>query len=358
MNKRFLSLFTQRFGSAVRRAGAAQWRPMSQYHYLADDEIDASIADKSLTFRACLLDTFSKYLVLTIPESSPFLERTSIAQIVQLLVEIGITPKLYKAGGSDSVLVFLSFSEPVKTAEMRECISSFLAASGFTQNEHKLTVHSTEIPFSIPLQPGFSWLNDRLETKLCRDSISLPAATAMFLHDLDAAAVSPETVLDNIKDRSTAAPSVRIAPEAIKAICELAADSELVSIKTPPTQPDDQTSNVDSPFSQLAEESEPELAPNSQHESLDSPTEAVAYLPADQLSIESDVGLQLLLFPVVQEGISGLPKGRTKREKRARSNLPDNSKRSDTEQTLVFSTPLLTELVKNTETKEVTLNTS
>lgn len=334
MNKRFLSLFTQRFGSAVRRAGAAQWRPMSQYHYLADDEINASIADKSLTFRACLLDAFSKYLVLTIPENSPFLEQTSIAQIVQLLVEVGITPKLYKAGGSDSVLVFLSFSEPVKTAEMRECISSFLAASGFTQTEHKLTVHSTEIPFSIPLQPGFSWLNDRLETKLSRDSISIPAATAMFLHDLDAAAVSPETVQDNIKERSTVAPSARIAPEAIKSICELAADSELVSIETPPTQLDDQTSNVDSPLSQLVEEqSEPALKPNLQHESLDAPTEAVADLPTHEPSIESDVGLQLLLFPVVPDGISALPKGRPKREKRARSNLPDNSKRSDTEQT-------------------------
>lgn len=334
---------------------------MSQFHYLADDEINASIADRSLTLRACLLDTFSKYLVLTIPENSPFLEPTAIVQIVQLLGEVGITPKLYKAGGSESVQVFLPFSEPVKTAEMRECFSGFLAASGFTQSEDQLIVHSTEVPFSIPLQPGFSWLNERLETKLSRDSISIPAATAMFLHDLDAAAVSPEAVLDKIKERYTSTSSLGIAAEAIESICELAVDSDSSSIESPPNPPVDKTIQIDSPLTLLVEEeSEPEAvpAPYSQKEMLDAPIGAVEEPPEDAPSVESDVGLQLPLFPVIPNGVSALPKGRPKREKRARSNLPDSSQASNTEQTQDFSTPLLAELAKSEKTKEVIQNTS
>ncbi|PZM78820.1 MAG: hypothetical protein DKT66_23255 [Candidatus Melainabacteria bacterium] len=321
---------------------------MSHYHYLTDEEINASIANDSKTLRACLLDTHSNHLVLTIPENSPFLETDTVALIVQLLSSAGMKPKLYGVSESQSVQIFLSFSEPVKTAEMTASISSYLRASGFTPGENNLIVHSTELPWPLPLQPGFSWLNDRLETRLSRDSISIPAATAMFLHDLDSAAVSPNNVREKLNESLSSAPLSNIEPAVIEAICELAVDSDLNAFQEQLNETVVET-EADAPVIETAES----ILEDSFVES-DEVTEPESNSP----SIESEEGTQLLLFPIIPNGISALPKGRPKREKRARSNLPDSSQAAKSEQEQVFSTPLLAELANATETKEVIQNTS
>lgn len=324
---------------------------MSQFHYLTDEEINAATSGSSQTLRACLLDTSSKYLVLAIPESSPILEPATLALMVRFLAEVGMRPKVYKDSDSQSVQIFLSFSEPVKTAEMAECISNYLATRGFTQTASKLIIHSTEVPFAVPLQPGFSWLNDDLEIKLSRDSISIAAATAMFLHDLDSAAACPATVLERLKEISTPAPSVQIEPTFIESICELASDSNPGSIQNSLKQAVEEESAADMPLACVAElETEVEL--------VTFKPDAVEVAP-DKISIVgSEEGVQLLLFPTIANGISALPKGRPKREKRARSNLPDSSETSNAEPNQFLSTPLLAELADLIQTKEVTTNTS
>lgn len=324
---------------------------MSQYHYLADEEINASVSKKSQTLRACLLDNHSKYLVLTIPENSSFLDSGRTAALVNTLCEIGTVPKLYKAGDSQSVQIFLSFSEPVKTAEMVESISDYLTARGFAPAADQFVIHSTEIPFSIPLQPGFSWINDSLEPKLSRDDISTAAATAMFLHDLETTAVSPTQIMDAIKNSATSLPEKTISPETVEAICEIAI-CHLSDVQ------DFSDQSTDSAI-EISTQLEPTILPELEGREVSLSTDSTEHLNGAHVKVPSlGEGNQLLLFPIIPNGVSALPKGRPKREKRARSNLPDSSETSDSDTRNLFSTPLLAELATALETKEDIQNTS
>jgi hypothetical protein len=324
---------------------------MSQYHYLADEEINASVSDKSLTLRACLLDTHSKYLVLAIPENSSLFDSSSTAVLVNTLCEIGTMPKLYKASDSQGVQIFLSFSEPAKTAEMVESISDYLTARGFAPTADQLIIHSTEIPFSIPLQPGFSWLNDSLESKLSRDDISTAAAKAMFLHDLETTAVCPTQIMEAIKNSASLLPEKTISPETVKAFCETAI-CDLSDVQDVSDQPTDSEVEISTPM-------ESTIAPELEGREDTLSADSTEHLNGAHVKVPSlSEGTQLLLFPIIPNGVSALPKGRPKREKRARSNLPDSSETSDSDPNNLFSTPFLADLATALETKEDIQNTS
>lgn len=126
LTKRFLSLFSQRFGSAIRRLGAPNWRAMSQFHRLDDNEIAESISVHAKTLRACLLDSRSTYIVLTVPSASPFRASEKLIPLLGNLSRIGMIPRFYKATDSDDIQIYIAFSAPVKTEEMSKKISDFL----------------------------------------------------------------------------------------------------------------------------------------------------------------------------------------------------------------------------------------
>ncbi|MBP9811334.1 hypothetical protein KBF38_23710 [bacterium] len=163
---------------------------MSQFHYLTDEEIASAITDGAQSLRACLLDSVSAYLVLTIPEASEYRQSLPLSQLLGNLSEVGVLPRLYKAAGSDDAQIFIAFSAPVKTEEIAHDLGVYLGKCGFKPAPGSLTIHSDQV-FPIPLQPGFCWLNESFEPKLHRDEVSLPAAMAIFLRDIETAAVCP-----------------------------------------------------------------------------------------------------------------------------------------------------------------------
>jgi hypothetical protein len=300
---------------------------MSQFHYLSDAEITNVISDNAQSLRACQLDSTSTFLVLTISEESEYCKPTALKKMLGNLWAVGMVPRLYKAAGSNDIQIFIAFSEVVKTEEMAKAISVYLEKCGFETTSGVLTIHSSQ-PFAIPLQKGFCWLNDSFEPKLRRDEVSLPAALAVFLRDLDTAAVSPVTLESNLN-------------RAVKTI------DEIQGFTT------DESSNSDSDsmdIESVAEEIdqispivlEEKVALRSKTALLSEPTllsataetEPEAFHATEVQFTDKTVGMQLLLFPIdVTPEISALPKGRPKRGKRPRSNLPDGSQLTGVPQT-------------------------
>ncbi|MBA3994812.1 MAG: hypothetical protein C0469_14935, partial [Cyanobacteria bacterium DS2.3.42] len=284
LNKRFLSLFSQRFGSAIRRPGASNWRSMSQFHRLNDNEIAESISVEAKTLRACLLDKRSTYLVLTVPSASPFRASEKLIPLLGNLSRIGMIPRLYRAPDSEDVQIYIAFSAPVKTEEMSRKISDFLDNCGFEQESDAIVLHSCERPFALPLQPGFAWMNESIAPKVRREEISLPAAIAMFLRDLENSAVCPQ--------------QIESALEAESQLCfqpEILSCSEDIAIA-------ESTSN-------LTCEAEPELETAINHLSEFQTTEEISVdcsmsaaqqiveFQAQEAVIDKLASMQLLLFP-------------------------------------------------------------
>lgn len=257
---------------------------MSQFYYLSDMEMLVSISSTARHFRACLPDQKATFIV---GNFSPFNDFSSTEALITLLNQLryyGFKPNLYKEAGSDSVQIYISFTETVMTDEVAEIFSSLGASVG-------AVFHDTDRPFVLPLQKGFCWLNDDLSVKLSRDDISFDSAMAIFLHDLESTAVSPQ-ILTEIELNLTQ----KAAVEELIDQCEV----DFVSDETPLIEP----------------VYAGELVSTEQ-------TDSVVKIPCEG-------GQQLLLFPVDVELMQPeLPKERPKRARRFRSNLPDGSLKTE-----------------------------
>lgn len=169
---------------------------MSRFHFLADEEIMASLVTQTKTIRACCLDQKTTFLVLTVPANSTYIEKHHLDSLVRLFLSTGLAPRLCQASGSDDIQIYLSFSAQADTVELTVALTNLLLSAGYELSNQTLVVHATDLPFVLPLQPGFAWLNSDFEPKLRRDEIALQAAMALFLDELKAAAVDPALLLD------------------------------------------------------------------------------------------------------------------------------------------------------------------
>lgn len=316
---------------------------MSQFHRLDDSEITESISENAKTLRACLLDSRSTYLVLTLPSGSPFRDTEKLFSILRNLSRIGILPKLYTATDSEDIQIYIAFSEPVKTDEMGNKISTFLNDCGHEQGNDALIVHSCEKPFALPLQPGFTWLNDTIEPKLRRDEISLPAAIAMFLRDLDNSAVCPRQIESALETESQS----RVQTKSFSRSDDTAIGNSL----DPVINEDALEVESETAIEQSSE------APNTEELVLDFSVPAapqiVEFRATDVAIADNSSGMQLLLFPTAKPETSALPKGRPKRGKRARSNLPDSSDAAAPAHNKVFSIASVADSAQSLFDKEV-----
>ncbi len=257
---------------------------MSQFHYLSDMEMLASVGSDARHLRACLPNQKATYIVCNFSLSNDFSSTEVLTTLVNQLHNYGFKPNLYREAGSDSVQIYISFTETVMTDEVAEIFSSLWASFG-------AVFYRTDRPFVLPLQKGFCWLNDDLSVKLSRDDISLDSAMAMFLHDLELTAVSPQF----LSEIALKLPQ--------KAGVEELSDQYMVDFAS------GETLLIESVCVD-------ELVSTEQ-------TESVEKIPCDG-------GQQLLLFPIEVRLIKPeLPKDRSKRAKRARSNLPDGSLKTE-----------------------------
>ncbi|MFK9743578.1 hypothetical protein ACJELQ_26415, partial [Escherichia coli] len=83
---------------------------MSQFHYLTDEEITASIEKDAVYVRATALDDMTKFLVITVPANSRYIDQEQFARLIACLRALQLSPKVYRAADSDDIQVFLPFT--------------------------------------------------------------------------------------------------------------------------------------------------------------------------------------------------------------------------------------------------------
>ncbi len=193
--EQYLSLFPIRTGSMYKRPESQSWRPMSQYHSLSDEEIEDSLDNKPAFIRACPMGTRSKFAVLGIPAESMYSNPERIAVITELLRNIGLLPVIYGSASCDEIQIYLFFDKEMKTKLIAEALKSLLTRCGL-KLENNLVIYDDERALVFPLQQGFSWLNDSLQIKVCRDQISFESALAMFCADMDKFRSSSDALLE------------------------------------------------------------------------------------------------------------------------------------------------------------------
>lgn len=180
----FLKLFPMRLNSLIKRLDSSAWRAMSQFHYLSDEEIRRSIVDQSPYTRACSFDVQTSFAVILLPACSRYNNAEQFQRLKKALTGFGLEPRPYKAAGSDDIHIYVFFDQPYETAEISRRLSSLLMHAGFENSPETLVVDLINQQLTLPLQPGFAWLNDQLQVRVSRDEISFESALAMFLSDV------------------------------------------------------------------------------------------------------------------------------------------------------------------------------
>ncbi len=193
--QQYLSLFPIRTGSTYKRPESQSWRAMSQYHSLSDEEIEDSLDNKPAFIRACPMGTRSRFAVLGIPAESMYSNPERIAVITELLRNIGLSPVLYGSASCDEIQIYLFFDKEMKTKLIADALRSLLTRCGL-KLDNNLVVYDEDRVLVFPLQQGFSWLNDSLQIKVCRDQISFESALAMFCADMDKFRSSLDALLE------------------------------------------------------------------------------------------------------------------------------------------------------------------
>lgn len=199
---------------------------MSRYHHLSDDELIASFETGSRVLRACEPDGKARLFVITCPDEPAVV--SDLVQSLNRMMPAGKSVKAYRQTQAGSIQIYLSFTALVSTEAVRAKLIEVFGDDDFV-------FHGADEPYVLPLQPGFTWLDEDLSPSLCRDELTLTDAARKFLNDLDESAIDSEP-LDCLASPVIAAPvasaevifEVEEAPTAIEevtsapsAICDL-----------------------------------------------------------------------------------------------------------------------------------------
>lgn len=305
--QRFLALFPQRYGSIFRTTGGRSWRSMSQYHYLTDDQISECLLVGAKTVRAVVPDKKASYFVLSYPVDGESPNYQPVIAAMAKLKAIGLKPLAYLQPDSAGIQLFLAFDTSVNVDDICKKFANLLGP--------ELTLHNTANPFVLPLQSGFSWLNQDFTVKLSCDDISPESAIAMFLHDMESAISSPDLLTQN--------PELSV--EQMLAADDFNVDDEIRQDLSDHETFDSTEFSIEISGHNFSEEMKPaENLPVTFCEHLN--TAEIEKVASPKVgSIPFMGGEQLLLFSLEATALPEPMNEKTKRGRRARSNLPDSA---------------------------------
>lgn len=106
----------------------------------------------------------------------------------------GVKAKPYYIKELDIWQLFIFLSAPTSTLKATAAVNDWLSSAWFSLDSDSVDVLPNGSPMSIPLQAGFTWLNDEYQAILSASEISLENAASMFLHDLVDCANTLETI--------------------------------------------------------------------------------------------------------------------------------------------------------------------
>ncbi len=183
--EKFFALFSNRFASCVKRGKEGDWRQTSQFHHLSDEEIIEAISGGSTFLRACMADKTIRFVVVTVEESSYYRTSEGLEKIRDCLRCLSVDHlKLYLCEDSHQWQLFAFFQRPVDSRKIGALLSSWFRRNGIVPGTAGVRLFPDDQPFGLPLQPGFAWLNDDGQVIVTRNEISLEAALALFVSDV------------------------------------------------------------------------------------------------------------------------------------------------------------------------------
>jgi hypothetical protein len=196
----FFALFPHRNESGVRYSDFSEWRGVSRFHVLTDEEILATVQMDSNLRRAVRFDTATRMQALRISRDSKYFNRFAADLLKKQFAGRGIPIKQYQYNNEWFFFVF--FSECVDPAIVSAQMTQMLSDAGFTLSSEDLAIVQGSDLLPLPVQPGFSWISERGAVSVNRDEISLQGAIALFLSDVTRNGVTFEEYMLRMKKRS------------------------------------------------------------------------------------------------------------------------------------------------------------
>lgn len=194
----FYALLSNRFASLIKREDLKEWKETSRYHYLTDEEIFESLIGGSEIQRAFRADALTRFLVITMEEDS-YYRANGMVKLTNCLERAGIyRTKLYKASDSEQWQMFVFFEKPVRADLITKSVSAWLRRNSIVPGTAGLDIFPGPGALTIPLQPGFEFLNQEGLVICARNEITLEAALALFLNDMVKVSVRGMEVIEKI----------------------------------------------------------------------------------------------------------------------------------------------------------------
>lgn len=177
----FLELFSLRLNSSIKSIDSSTWRPLSQFHYLTDQEILDVLDANSRRLRSFSFDNKSRFAVIVLPAESPYASAAGYAEFKELFSKAEIPISAYKAAGSDDIHLYIFFDEAIDSKLIIEHLLTLLNQAGLTPSPKTFSVYPADGQLSFPLQNGFAWLNNSLQVFRQREDLTTQQAIDLFL---------------------------------------------------------------------------------------------------------------------------------------------------------------------------------
>lgn len=192
----FLSLFPNRFASRIKRGKEGGWNETSTYHYLTNEEILEAISGSTGLLRACMADASTRFIAITLEDGSFYKTPDGMSKLRDCLRCVGINQlKLYKYDDSDEWQLVTFFKKSVESQKLVDMLSSWLRRNGIVPGTAGVQLFPNGEPFCLPLQSGFCWINDDGQVIVARDEISIEAALALFVSDINRITVNGQELM-------------------------------------------------------------------------------------------------------------------------------------------------------------------
>ncbi|MBX9719752.1 MAG: hypothetical protein K2X81_00015 [Candidatus Obscuribacterales bacterium] len=178
----------------VKRPGASNWRPVSRYHYLSDEEILDCLETNLTVQRALRFDATTRFAVLSIPATSKYHNANSVIQIRRALWAQSIKTVIYEYDSEWHIYIFLK--DALASDKIHSCLRAWSGRHELELLHDTLRLHPAGESLPLPLQPGFIWLDEHCQPLFQRNDLTLQEALEHFLSDCKNSANSVDRLLE------------------------------------------------------------------------------------------------------------------------------------------------------------------
>ncbi|MGH9553655.1 MAG: TOTE conflict system archaeo-eukaryotic primase domain-containing protein, partial [Terriglobales bacterium] len=200
MAEEFVSLF-HRYAYIYKPLNGGSWLSADDRWKLTDTEILKACALAHPKYLlGCRSGKTTRFAILDIDAGSPYHRQDRLHQLIELLMESGLTePAVYRSSDSDGWHIYMFFEQEVPSRELQLLLDQLLRANGFSIQKGKLEIfpnrgiNNVGYGVRLPLQRDFAWLNSQtLEVETEREWLSPADALKRFMSDAHHFSSSPQ----------------------------------------------------------------------------------------------------------------------------------------------------------------------